>query len=280
GEPLKVSDVDTAEGLTPGFRQLIKQLAGAKTPETVAQLVLWNAGQGLDWSRLEALAATWTNRRELALAQRLAERLGSRDSSGQPAEASVLSFEISATTPEDQRLAMDLRKILEGKTILGLTPREGVPAKPTGPALATRVLIRKSAVSVHVLASDEAGVAWVDLGQASIPRFSSPEAPRSPAEIVDAWAESMLARIIHVRFARHGESNHHFFIRIENRSPFVLKGLSVDGPGTDSGSSPSTLVGISLPPGKKMTVPASPKAVQRLRLKQGIHATAANFDTL
>ena len=52
GEPLAILDVDSLAGASPRLRAAVKRLARENAPQTVAQLVLWHVGIGIDWSRL------------------------------------------------------------------------------------------------------------------------------------------------------------------------------------------------------------------------------------
>ena len=67
GELLAVLDIDALPGASPRLRTAVKRLAQEKAPQTVAQLVLWHVGTGLDWSRLELLSRRWANPGEFAL---------------------------------------------------------------------------------------------------------------------------------------------------------------------------------------------------------------------
>jgi hypothetical protein len=69
-------------------------------------------------------------------------------------------------------------------------------------------------------------------------------------------------------------------IRLDNASPLVLKGLAVAGSAADTAVRPSHLLGISLPPQKHLSVPVSAKAVERLRLKEGIQILGADLAKL
>jgi hypothetical protein len=69
-------------------------------------------------------------------------------------------------------------------------------------------------------------------------------------------------------------------IRLDNASPLVLKGLALAGSTADTAVRPSHLLGISLPPQKHLSVPVSAKAVERLRLKEGIQILGADLAKL
>ena len=52
------------------------------------------------------------------------------------------------------------------------------------------------------------------------------------------------------------------------RQPAVLNGLALSGTSTEDQQKPSALAGISLPPRKNLTVPATAEVVDRLGLKR------------
>ena len=70
-------------------------------------------------------------------------------------------------------------------------------------------------------------------------------------------------------------------IRIDNASPLILNGLAALG--TDSKprtQTPRVLSGISIPPRRSMTVPASEEVVKTLGLKHGIRVVAIDLSGL
>ena len=69
-------------------------------------------------------------------------------------------------------------------------------------------------------------------------------------------------------------------LRIENASPLILNGLSLIGPPSKSAEEPKVLMGITIPPRKSLTVPASEDAVKTLGLKQGIRVMAVDLSGL
>ena len=69
-------------------------------------------------------------------------------------------------------------------------------------------------------------------------------------------------------------------LRIENASPMILNGLAVLGPASKAAETPKVLSGISIPPRKNLTVPASEEAVKALGLKQGIRVMAVDLSGL
>jgi hypothetical protein len=69
-------------------------------------------------------------------------------------------------------------------------------------------------------------------------------------------------------------------IQIDNASPLILNGLSVRGTLASADDAPKVLAGISLPPSKKMTVPATGEVVDQLELRKGITVVAVDLSGL
>jgi hypothetical protein len=280
GEVLEIRDIDTIEAISPRLQDVVKRLAEEKAPETVAQLVLWHMGYGIDWPTLAQLSRPWANPSEVALARQFVDRQGDDQSARRVAETGTLFYDLSATEPGRERLASDVRKLLDTHPLLGLTAQPGVPARPRGPALACRVEIAGEAASVRVSASDEAGTSWVDVGRFSLPVLEPSGTPITPAELADRWAEGLLDRLVRVRLTREGRGKDAFRIRIENGSPLLLSGLTLGGAEPRAGSRPSTLVGLSLSPRRAMTVPATHEVVRRLGFTNGIRVLAVDLSGL
>ena len=60
----------------------------------------------------------------------------------------------------------------------------------------------------------------------------------------------------------------------------ILNGLAIDGAKAAKDHAPSVLAGLSLPPLKTLTVPASADAVKRLGLKEGARVVATDLSGL
>jgi hypothetical protein len=128
--------------------------------------------------------------------------------------------------------------------------------------------------------SDEAGTSWADVGKFSLPILNSRGTPLTPAELTDRLAEGLLDRLVRVSLTRQGKGKDAFRLRIENASPFVLSGLTLEGSEPMAESRPSTLVGLSLSPRRALTVPASQEVVRRQGLTKGIRVLAVDLNGL
>jgi hypothetical protein len=282
GEPLKILDIDAIAGVDARLRAAVKRLAEEKAPQSVAQLVLWHVGAGIDWPQLEKLARHWANSDELALARQFARQLVATANEGTTAEADTFDLALTATDPESGPLVERLRSALDGRPMLGLSARV-LKAEPSRrSALTCTIRLDRASASVRVSARDGTGTDERALGKYSIALADPNGTRRSATEIADALAEGLLDRLVRVQVTPGPRANgkEHYKIRIDNGSPLVLHGLALAGSAADPEAGPSLLLGISLPPNKSLAVPASPEVVQRLKLKEGLRVQAAHLSGL
>jgi hypothetical protein len=303
GEKLHVSGVDQ---WTNDERTItaLKRLAEAKAPQTIAQMVLWNVAAGADWDDIGRLSQGWGNAGELALAHRFVANMNGQSNEGNTgsthpkADPGLLCWEIKAEGAGQQVVIDGVRKLWTKYSVLGLTTREGVPEQPEVPALACRAELTDSAIHVKLCGSHPSGSDWILIDRFELKRSSldaarvqavraaddssGQEGQTNAARLADAIAEAMAARLVRVTLAKgprvHGKET--FRIKIINDSPLILNGLAVDGSKTGADHEPSVLAGLSIPPQKTFTLPASPDAVKRLRLKDGARVVAADLSGL
>jgi len=278
GEKLEIGDIrDT--GADARFQAALTKLAQEKAPETVAQLVMWNLSAGLDWSTIARISRRWANPNEVALARAFVARLDRARGESKPFDPGTLYIDVVARAGDKARAAADLRKTLEGKAVLGLMVESGIPAKPTGPGLSCRVsLVENDEAIVQVSTTDATGSNWVAAG-----KFTLSLSGGKKADVVaDAMAEGVLARLVRTQLIKGQKvkGKDTFKIRIENASPLVLNGLALSGVNPRAESTPSALAGFSLPPRKSMDLPATQDVVDRLGLKDGVKAIAADLSGL
>jgi len=278
GEKLELGDIRDS-GADPRFQAALTKLAEAKAPETVAQLVMWNLSAGLDWSTIAKISRRWANPNEVALARAFVARLDRARGEAKSFDSGTLYIDVVAKAAGKDKVAADLRKSLEGKAVLGLAVESGIPAKPAGPGLACRVsLVENDEAIVQVSTTDANGASWVAAG-----KFTLPLTGEAKSELVaDSLAEGMLSRLVRTQLIKgqKAKGKDTFKIHIENASPLVLNGLALSGVNAKADSAPSALAGFSLPPRKSMDLPASQDVVDRLGLKDGVKAIAADLSGL
>jgi hypothetical protein len=296
GEKLKISGV---EQWTDNRRTIsaLKRLAEAKAPQSVAQMVLWYVTAGASWDDIGRLSQGWGNASEIALARRFVADLD-KDSAASPRRAvdgGVLFWEIKGEGTNEKELVDGIRDLWTKYPLLGLTAREGVPEQPEMPAVACRAEITPAAILVKLSASHPSGSDWVLVDRFQIERSglekdadSASDNPGSTTaqtgssrafRIAEQIAEGMVQRLVRVKL-EHGPRLHGketFRIKVINESSLILNGLAVDGPEKAADHAPSILAGLSLPPLKTLTVPASADAVKRLGLKERTRVVAADF---
>jgi hypothetical protein len=98
----------------------------------------------------------------------------------------------------------------------------------------------------------------------------------------DALAKAMVARLVRVQLSRgpRVKGKESFRLKIVNESPMILNGLALAGSELKADSSPAILLGMSLPPLKSLTVPATAEVVARLKLKEGSRVVAVDLSGL
>jgi hypothetical protein len=276
GEGYRVTDIAELSD-SPRVQKAMRRLSAAKASTQLAQLVMWNVAAGLDWTTIAGLSADWTNRHGLALAKDFVDRLDRDDLDD--FETGRILFRIEGKDKAGKATAEALRKELTGKVVLGLRAAEGVPSRPSSPALACQVQVKGGEVQVQLASSDAAVRAWVPMGKFSLPIAEGAGA----ANLADAVAEGLVGRVVRaqvVKGPRDAKGKLTYRIRIDNASPLQLNALSATGLETKGDEKPRVLQGISIPPHRSMTVPASEEVVNSLALKRGIRVTALDLSGL
>jgi hypothetical protein len=276
GETFKLADIgDVIEN--PRVQKALRRLAAEKAATTVSQLVMWNVAAGLDWSTIAELSRSWANRQELALARAFVEHLDTVSEW----ETGRIHFDINGAEPAGQASAAELKKAIDGKLVLGLRAELSVPMRPDAPGLACRVQIKADEALVQLAGSDGSSRGWVPYGKFTV-RIRADRAPFDAGQLADSIAEGLLSRLVKTQLVKgpreKGKLTHR--IRIENASPLRLNGLAAVGIGGDGDAKPRVLAGISIPPRRTMTIPASEEVVKQLGLKHGIRLTALDLSGL
>ena len=279
GEELTLRDIQADPRYSPQVRLALMHLAQAQAPETVAQLVLWHVAAGVDWTTLARISRRWANASEIALARDIAGRFESQAAATESPEGRLV-IEILSDA-EHNALAGSLRSTLEEQPIFGLRVRSGIPAQPTCPSIACRTKIAGTEASVQLWLSDPAGK-WVSAGKFTMPITNNPDLKAATASLTDTWAEGVLSRLIRVQLAISAKTKGKdtYKIRIDNVSSLVLHGLVLSGTTVSDRDKPSAVAGLSLPPKKTLTVPATSEVVERLGFKSGVRVLAASLTGL
>ena len=278
GEQLRLGDIGEISE-NPRVQKALRRLAAEKAATTVSQLVMWNVAAGLEWGTIAELSRRWANRFELALARDFVDRLDADAASEW--ETGKILFQIEGTDDASSSRAAGLNKALEGKMVLGLRSGTGIPARPSGPSLACRVRIKGEEMQVQLSGSDPAARTWVPFGKFNLPVADATGEAES-LRLADALAEGLLSRLVRAQVVKgpRDKGKLTYRIRIENVSPLRLNGLAAVGINNKKDEEARVLSGISIPPRRSMTVPASEEVVKGLGLKQGIRVTAIDLSGL
>ncbi len=238
---------------------------------------MWNVSAGLDWESIAELSRRWANRQELAMAKSFVEHLDAL--SGW--ESGRIYFDIKSAEPAGEARAAELQKAVKDKLVLGLPAELNVPERPEAAALACRVQIKADEVLVQLAGSDGSSRGWVHYSKFSL-RIPGDRDHFDAAAVADAVAEGLLSRLVHAQLVKgpraKGKLTHR--IRIENASPLRLNGLAAVGSETEKDAKPRVLAGISIPPRRSVTVPASEEIINKLGMKHGIRVTAIDLSGL
>jgi hypothetical protein len=234
-------------------------------------------------------SAPWANDDERTLARRFVADLDkprppvSIEKPSAPADPGRLYFDLKASGEKAEALAWEFRSLLAKQRFLGLEAAEGIPQSPEGPALACRLAIEEARIDVQVASSGGFGKKWVPMGNFSLKREAKPGDPaRDAASAADDVAAGLLGRLVQIQLAKPKKIQGKlvYKVQVANASPFVLNGLALAGPEDRNEVVPASMAGISLPPHKWMSLPASEDLVKRLELKEGVRVVAADLSGL
>ncbi len=193
----------------------------------------------------------------------------------------LICYELTSRRDESDAMLKDLRKILAESAIVGLRTCDGIPASPSHPCLACRLRLDESLVQVQLSVSDDAGTAWKPVAKFTVNLKSKEGQDRSAIEVIDQLSERILGRVIGVQLvAKSVRGKKKYAIQINNASPLVLNSIALMGPSADEKTPPTVMLGLSVPPHRTLTLPASEDAVERLGLSKGVKPIAARLGDL
>ena len=196
-------------------------------------------------------------------------------------ESGKILFEVVGADATSEATAALIGAALKDQTVLGLQSVLGIPERPEGPSVACRVRISQGEALVQVMGSDNVARNWVPYGKFSL-RVGQAQEKSETARFTDNLTEEVLNRLVRAQLSKgpRVKGKLTYQLRIENATPMILNGLSVVGPPSKTAEQPKVLMGISIPPRKSLTVPASEEAVKTLGLKQGIRVMALDLSGL
>jgi hypothetical protein len=274
GEKLTLGDVAQLND-DPRVASAVRRLAEQKAPSVPSQLVMWNVAAGLDWKAIANLSKGWADPRDLDLARQFVANLDSASKG----DAGRIYVEIAGRGP----LADELKKVFKDATVLGLKAEARVPSAPSGPSLALTIGVPAESsgkAEVAVRSSDGRG-RWVDAFKLSVPVDLKDGKPDAPA-VADAVADGVLARVIDAKLVKGKKvkGKDSYSVQVLNRSPLILNGVALAGTGEAKAGEPGLIWGLSVSPGKTLSIGAPAETVDRLGLRQGIHVLAVDLSGL
>jgi hypothetical protein len=279
-EPLRIVGDVAQVNDDARVQKALRRLAAATAPTSLSQLVMWRVASGLDWNTIAQLSRSWANRYELTLAKDFVDRLDTLPEG----EAGRLVFQVTGTDENGKSMAAEFTKLLEGKNMLGLATEvtDEFAASPEGPVIGCKVRLSGGEASVQVLSSDAAARNWVPYGKFTLPLTKHGETFDVKRFAGDV-SEGLLNRLVRAQVIKgtvQDKGKKLYQVRVENVSPLILNGLALLGTDSPETESPKELVGISVPPRRSLTVPATEEVVKSLGLKKGIRLTALNLSGL
>jgi hypothetical protein len=279
-EPLRiVGDVAEAND-SEQVQKALRRLSADMAPTSLSQLVMWRVAGGLDWSTITRLSHKWANRHELTLAKDFVDRLDNLPDG----ETGRILFQVAGADDTSKQVALDLKKWLDGKNVLGLSCQVAgeIPSQPEGPAIACRVRLAVDEASVQVMCTDATAQSWLAYGKFTVPLKEGKE--KSDVKRLTAGiSEGVLNRLVRAQVTKgtvQEKGKKLYQIRVENYSPLILNALALVGTESAENELPKELAGIAISPRRTLTVPASEEVVKTLGLKKGIRLVALNLSGL
>ncbi len=192
-----------------------------------------------------------------------------------------MHFQVDGTDAAGEKLAAETSQLLQGKIVLGLYAERGIPARPAGPSVAFRVRLKGDAALVQVVSSDGAGAKWIPFGKFTVP-VKGEGGQFEAAKFADSLAEGLLNRLVRMQLLKGSREKGKltYRLRIDNASPLLLNGLAALGTESAKDEVPRVLSGISIPPRRSFSVPASEEVVKKLGLKHGVRIVALDLSGL
>jgi hypothetical protein len=277
GESFKIGDIGQLSN-NPRVQKALKRLAAETASSQVSQLVMWRLAAGLDWETIAQLSRNWANRYEVTLARDFVDRL---DTLADGKESGRVHFQIDGTNAASEKAAAETSELLQGKIVLGLVAERGIPARPEGPSVAFRVRLKGDDALVQVVSSDAGCENWVAFGKFSV-AATGENGQFDAARFADSLAEGVLNRLVRMQLLKgpREKGKLTYKLRIENFSPLVLNGVAALGTESGKDAAPRVLSGVSIPPRRSLTVPATEDVVKKLGLKQGVRIVALDLSGL
>jgi hypothetical protein len=284
GEALRIGEIGQLTN-DERIKMAVRRLSAAKAPQSVAQLALWRVAGNLEWEVIGDLSKNWANAREITLAKQFTEKLESLPAG----ESGSLHIQIAAKDASLEGDVDQIKAALKDAAVLGLPVQPEVPSAPDGPSLACRISVsgtaEKAEALVQVSTTNADATAWSPAGKFTLPVVRDKDGKVKAEAFADALAEGVLGRLVRATLSKgpRVKGKPTYKLRVENLSPLLVNGVEVLGIDKQTGAGSderNRIWGISISPGKSMTVPASSQLVEAFGLKKGVRIMAADLSGL
>jgi hypothetical protein len=244
----------------PRVHKALRSLATYGTSHGTAQAVMWRVCNNLPFEFMVERTTKFMNVPEIALAARFVAALDASASADLVDSAYLTEARIFVQVQGDGMLAKDAQRLnqeLDGLRLLGLPVRvvlEGETPNALAPALLLKAVLTGSQPGetrgrLFVSHADASG-AWTPLGKAAFIEGST-LAVLDGAALARSLDHALASAFVTVKPAKRSTGS--TTLKVDNRLPFTLSGLTVKATGS-SGAPPVSFQGLGIGPARSATV--------------------------
>jgi hypothetical protein len=244
----------------PRVRKALRSLTTYGTSHGTAQAVMWRVCNNLPLEFMAEQTTKVMNVPEIALAARFVATLDASASADLVAPAYLTEARVFVQVQGDGVLAKDAQRLnqeLDGLRLLGLpvrvVPESEAPNAPA-PALLVKAVLTGSQPGETrgrlFVSHAEASGAWIPLGKAAFTEGST-LAVLDGAALARALDHALASAFVTVKPAKRSTGS--TILKVDNRLPFTLSGLTVKATGS-SGTPPVSFQALGIGPARSATV--------------------------
>jgi hypothetical protein len=244
----------------PRVRKALRSLATFGTSHGTAQAVMWRVCNNLPFAFMAEQTTKVMNVHELALAARFLDALDASNGTELVDPAYLTEALVFVQVQGDGALARDARRLnqeLDGARMLGLPIRvvaEGETPQAHAPALLVKAVLAASQAGetrgrLFVSHADGSGT-WVALGKTAFTEGSTVSV-LDGTSLARALDRALASAFVTVKVARRSTGS--TTLKVDNRLPFTLSGLTVKATGS-SGAPPVSFEALGIGPARSANV--------------------------
>jgi len=244
----------------PRVRKALRSLATYGTSQGTAQAVMWRVCNNLPFEFMAEQTTKVMNVHEIALAARFVSALDASSPTDLVDPAYLSEARVFVRVQGEGSLGDDARRLntsLEGLRVLGLPVRvvsdEDLP-KADAPALLVKaVLVGSQAGETRgrlFVSHANASGTWTPLGKTAFSEGSAASVLDGPG-LARALEHALSSAFVTVKATKH--STNSTTLKVDNRLPFTLSGLTVKATGS-SGTPPVSFPALGVGPARSATV--------------------------